>query len=134
MRWIFYLIPLTFILGCGGELEQLAVETLQNAHVAIAAAEESGAPDTAKLAHRTAQEMLTTAEDSMNAGDAKHAYRLALRAYLHARIATETAIALREEAAVAEAQAELRLSKQELAAALQRLEVMKAELDALQTF
>ena len=122
------------MIGCGGQLEQLAVETMQNAHVALSAAEAKGAQETARLSLRNAQEMLATAEESMNAGDVERAYRLALRAYLHARIATEIAIAMSEEALVQEVQAQLMLSEQNVAEVLQRLETMKIELDGLQKF
>ena len=120
------------MLGCGAQLEQLAVETTQNAHVALASAKAKGAEAVARTPLRTAEEMLATAEESMNAGDVERAYRLALRAYLHARIAAETAIAISGEALVQEAQAQLRLSEQSTNEVLQRLEAMKAELNALQ--
>lgn len=122
---------LTAMLGCGGQLKQLAVETMQNAQIALTSAETMGAQETAATPLRTAQEMLATAESAMNAGDAERAYRLALRAYLHARIATETAIAVNEEALVQEAQAQLTLSEQSVTEVLQRLAVIKAELEAL---
>ena len=134
MRWIICLITVTTmfgILGCGGQLQQLAVETMQNAHVALSSAEAMGAQETAETPLSTAQEMLVTAENAMNAGDAAQAYRLALRAYLHARIATETAIAIREEALVQEAEAQLALGEQSIAEVLQRLETIKAEFEAL---
>ena len=134
MRWIIYLITLTTVfgmLGCGGPLKQLAVETMQNAQVALSSAEAMGAQETAGTALSTAQEMLVTAENAMNAGDAEQAYRLALRAYLHARIATETAIAAREEALVEETQAQLALTEQNVDEVLQRLAAIKAELEAL---
>ncbi len=137
MRWIICLITLTTMLGmlgCGGQLQQLAVETMQNAQVALSSAEAMGAQETAGAPLSTAQEMLMTAENAMNAGDAERSYRLALRAYLHARIATETAIAVREEALVQEAEAQLTLSEQDVAEVLQRLETIKAELDALRDY
>ncbi|MCY3744171.1 MAG: DUF4398 domain-containing protein [Candidatus Poribacteria bacterium] len=134
MRWIIYLITLTTmlgLLGCGGQLQQLAVETMQNAQIALSSAEAMGAQETAGAPLSTAQELFTTAENAMNAGDAEQAYRLALRAYLHARIATETAIAVREEALLEEVEAQLTLGEQSVAEALQRLALIKAELDAL---
>ena len=134
MRWIICFIALTAMLGCGGQLEQLAVETTQNAYVALSSAKAKGAEEVARTPLHTAEEMLATAEESMNAGDVERAYRLALRAYLHARIAAETAIAISEEARVQEAQAQLMLSEQNTNEVLQRLEAMKAELDALQKF
>ena len=124
-------MTLTAMLGCGGQLEQLAVETMQNAQIALTSAETMGAQEIAGTPLRTAQEMLATAENAMNAGDTERAYRLALRAYLHARIATETAIAVREEALVQEAQAQLTLSEQSVTEVLQRLAVIKAEFEAL---
>lgn len=134
IKWIICLTTLTALIGCGGQLRQLAVETMENAQVALTSANAMGAEETAETSLRTAQEMLITAENAMKAGDAERAYRLALRAYLHARIATETAIAIREEASVQEAQAQLTLSEQNVDEVLQRLEVIKAELDALQDY
>ena len=131
MRWIICLITLATMIGCGGQLQQLAVETMQNAQVALSAAETMGAQETAEIPFSTAQDMFTTAENAMNAGDAEQAYRLSLRAYLHARIATETAIAVREEARVEEAQAQLALSEQSVTEVRQRLAAIKAEFDAL---
>ena len=131
MKRIICLMSLTVMLGCGGQLEQLAVETMQNAQIALTSAGTMGAQETAATPLRTAQEMLATAESAMNAGDAERAYRLALRAYLHARIATEMAIAVNEEAFVQEAQAQLTLSEQSVTEVLQRLAVIKAEFEAL---
>ena len=134
MKWIVWLIALTALLGCGGQLQQLAVETMENAQVALTSANAMGAQETAGTPLRTAQEMLVTAENAMNAGDVEQAYRLALRAYLHARIATEIAIAIREEANVQEVQAQLTLTEQNVDEVRQRLEAMKVELEALQKF
>ena len=131
MRWILCLITLTTLLGCGAQLQQLAVETMQNAQVALSSAETMGAQETAETPFNTAQDMLATAENAMNTGDAERAYRLALRAYLHARIATETAIALREEARLQETEAQLKLAEQNAAEGYQRLERKKIELDTL---
>ena len=117
--------------GCGGQLQQLAEETMQNAQVALSSAEAMGAQETAETPLSTAQEMLVTAENAMNVGDAAQAYRLALRAYLHARIATETAIAVREEALVEEVQAQLTLGEQSVDEVRQRLAAIKAEFEAL---
>ncbi len=133
MRWITCFIAITMVLGCGGELQQLAVETMQNANVAISSADAVGAQVSAGTPFRAAQEMLTASEDAMNTGDAERAYRLALRAYLHARIATETAIALREEAVVKEAQAQLTLSEENVAEVLQRLQTAREEFNALRS-
>ena len=132
MKLVVCLIILGMVTGCGGQLQQLAVETLENAHVALASANTMGARETAATPLRNAEGMLSSAENAINAGDAEQAYRLALRAYLHARIATETAIAIREEARVQEAEGQLTISDQRVAEALQRLEAIKVELDALQ--
>ncbi len=125
--FIFPMVP-----GCGGQLQQLAVETMANAQSALTSANAMGAETAAVTSLRTAEEMLTSAGNAMNAGDAEQAYRLALRSYLHARIATETAIAAREEARLGEAQKQLAASKQRVAEALQRLAAIKAELEALE--
>ena len=131
MKSVIYLVILVMLAGCGGQLQQLAVETMENAQVALTSANAMGAQETAGTPLRTAEEMLTSAQNAMDAGDAEQAYRLALRAYLHARIATETAIAIREEGRVQEADEQLTASQQRVAEALQRLEAIKAELDAL---
>ncbi|MDE0425713.1 DUF4398 domain-containing protein [Candidatus Poribacteria bacterium] len=126
------LFILAMFTGCGGQVQQLAVETMENAQIALTSANAMGAETSAGTSLRTAEEMLTSAGNAMNAGDAEQAYRLALRAYLHARIATETAIAAREEARVGDAQEQLAVSEQRVAEALQRLEAIKAELEALE--
>lgn len=131
MKSVICLVILVMLAGCGGQLQQLAVETMENAQVALTSANAMGASETAVTPLRTAEEMLTNAQNAMDAGDAEQAYRLALRAYLHARIATETAIAIREEGRVQEADEQLTASQQRVAEALQRLEAIKAELDAL---
>ncbi len=133
MRWLIFFVAMAMVLGCGGELRQLAVETMQNANVAITSADAVGAQASPGSSLHAAQELLTASEDAMNAGDAERAYRKALRAYLHARIATETAIALREEAVVKEAQAQLVIRKENVAEVLQRLEVAREEFDALRS-
>ena len=132
MKLVVCLIILGMLTGCGGQLQQLAVETMENAHVALASANTMGAQETAATPLRNAEGMLSSAENAINAGDTEQAYRLALRAYLHARIATEIAIAIREEARVQEAEGQLTISDQRVAEALQRLEAIKVELDALQ--
>ena len=132
MKSVICFVILVMLTGCGGQLQQLAVETMENAQVALTSANAMGAQEDAVVPLRTAQEMLTNAETAMNAGDAEQAYRLALRAYLHARIATETAIAIREEGRVQEAQDQFTISEENVAEALQRLEAIKAELEALQ--
>lgn len=129
---LFILVILAVFTGCGGQVQQLAVETMENAQIALTSANAMGAETAAVTSLRTAEEMLTSAGNAMNAGDAEQAYRLALRAYLHARIATETAIAAREEARVGDAQEQLVASEQRVAEALQRLEAIKAELEALE--
>ena len=134
MKWTISVIMLTVMLGCGGQLQQLAMETMENAQVALTSANAMGAQEAADTPLRTAQEMLATAETAMNAGDVEQAYRLALRAYLHARIATEIAIAIREEANAQEVQAQLMLAEQNVDEVRQRLEAMKVELEALQKF
>ena len=134
MKWTISVITLTVVLGCGGQLQQLAMETMENAQVALTSANAMGAQEAAGTPLRTAQEMLVTAENAMNAGDVEQAYRLALRSYLHARIATEIAIAIREEANAEEVQAQLTLAEQDVNEVLLRLEAMKAELQALQKF
>ncbi len=134
MKWTISVITLTVVLGCGGQIRQLAMETMENAQVALTSANAMGAQEAADTPLRTAQEMLVTAENAMNAGDVEQAYRLALRAYLHARIATEIAIAIREEANAQEVQAQLTLAEQNVDEVLQRLETMKVELEALQKF
>ena len=134
MRCIICLITLTVMLGCGGQLEQLAVETMQNAQIALTSAGTMGAQETAELRCALLKRCSLLLRSAMSAGDAERAYRLALRAYLHARIATETAIAVREEALVQEAQAQLTLSEGNLTEMLQRLAVIKAELDALRDY
>ncbi len=131
MKSVICLIILMMLTGCGGQLQQLAVETMENAQVALTSANAMGAQETAVTPLRTAEEMLTNAQNAIDAGDAEQAYRLALRAYLHARIATETAIAIREEAHVQEAEDQLTTSEANVAEALQRLEAIKAELDVL---
>ena len=131
MKWMICFIALTVLLGCGGELQQLAVETMQNANVALSSADAVGAQEAAATPHRAAQEMLVNAEKAMNARDAERAYRLALRSYLLARIATETAIAVREESLVQEAQAQLTLTEENVAEVLQRLETAREEFDTL---
>ena len=134
MKWTVWFVMLIGVLGCGGQLQQLAMETMENAQVALTSANAMGAQEAADTPLRTAQEMLATAETAMNAGDVEQAYRLALRAYLHARIATEIAIAVREEADVQEIQAQLTLAEQNVDEVRQRLEAMKVELEALQKF
>ncbi len=128
------LFVLAMLIGCGGQLQQLAVETMENAQVALTSANTMGAQETGAALPplRTAEEMLTSAKNAMNGGDAEQAYRLALRAYLHARIATEIAIAVREEGHVQEAKKQLKTNQQSATEALQKLKSIKVELDALE--
>lgn len=128
MKWIPSLLILVVILGCGSkQVEQLAIETADNARISIAAAENVGARDVAVSEINAAEEMLTNAESSLLSGDVERSYRLALRAYLHARIATEKSLAIRQDAQVKEAQAELELRQQATEEILNNLEKLKAE-------
>ena len=128
MRWIITILISVAILGCGSkQVEQLAIETVDNARVSIAAAESVGARDVAVSEITSAEKMLTSAESSLQSGDVERAYRLGLRAYLHARIATEKSLAVRQEEQVKEAQAELELRQQATEEVLNNLEKLKAE-------
>ena len=128
MKWIPSLLIFVVILGCSNkQVEQLAIETADNARISIAAAENVGARDVAVSEINAAEEMLTNAESSMESGDVERSYRLALRAYLHARIATEKSLAIRQDAQVKEAQAELELRQQATEEILNNLEKLKAE-------
>ena len=131
MRWLVWLLIPIIAIGCGQQLQQLAIETMENARDSMTAAENAGAQDVAVSDILTAEEMLTGAEAAMQAGDTERAYRLALRAYLHARIATEKALAVRQEAQLQEALAGLELLKQQVAEVLLNLEARRVERDAL---
>ena len=121
-------VTMVAALGCGSkQVEHLALETVDNARVSIAAAESVGARDVAVSEINSAEKMLTSAESSLQSGDVERAYRLGLRAYLHARIATEKSLAVRQEAQVKEAQAELELRQQATEEVLNNLEKLKAE-------
>ena len=111
-------------LGCGGQLKELAVETMENAQVTLTAAEATGAQET-----QTAQELLDSARAALEAGDTERAYRLALRAYLHARIATETTLAVQLEAELQEAEAQLVVNRQRAAEVHKELTDVQAELE-----
>ena len=65
----------------------------------------------------------------MQSGNAERAYRLGLRAYLYARIATEKSLAAEQEAQVEEAQAQLELGQQATAEVLNNLESLRTERD-----
>ena len=130
MKWI---LPLTliFTVGCNGtQVHQMAVDYMNNARVSIDSAEKVGARDVAPTEMKSAEDMLTNAETSMQSGNDERAYRLGLRAYLHARIATEKALALRQESQVLEAQAGLELQQQATEDVLNNLEKLKSERDA----
>ena len=45
MERIICFVALTVMLGCGGQLKQLAVETMQNAQIALTSAETMGAQE-----------------------------------------------------------------------------------------
>ncbi|MDE0636747.1 MAG: DUF4398 domain-containing protein [Candidatus Poribacteria bacterium] len=129
MKKLILPLILVTILGCSSkQVEQLAIETMDNAKVSITAAETVGARDVAVTEINSATEMLTNAESALQAGDVERAYRLALRAYLHARIATEKSLAVRQEAQGKEAQAELGLQQQATEEVLNNLEKLRAEL------
>ncbi len=132
MKRIISLLLLTVALGCGGtQVKQLAIETIDNARVSITYAENVGARDVAVSEINSAEELLINAESSIQSGSVERAYRLGLRAYLHARIATEKSLAVRQEAQVKEAQAQLELRQQATAIVLNNLETLKAELASL---
>ncbi len=120
-------------LGCVSQLRTLAMQTMDNAQTTIDAASNAGAQQAAPTPLQAAQEMLSGAEAAMQAGDTERAYRLALRAYLQARIARETSLAIQHEAKLQEAQTQLVQSQQRTAALLQELITIKAEYEKLKT-
>lgn len=131
MKWIIPLILLIFIVGCNGtQVRPLAIETMNNARISIDSAEKVGARDVARTEMKSAEDMLTNAATSLQSGNDERAYRLGLRAFLHARIATEKALAIRHESQVLEAQAALELQHQATEEVLNNLEKLKAERDA----
>ncbi len=131
MKWIIPLILLTLTIGCNSiDISKLAIETMDNARVSINTAEKVGARDVAGTEMKSAEDMLTNAETSLQSGNDERAYRLGLRAFLHARIATEKALAVRQESRVLEAQAGLELQQQASEEVLNNLEKLKAERDA----
>ena len=131
MKWIIPLILLIFTVGCNGtQVRQLAIETMNNARVSIDSAEKVGARDVAATEVKSAEDMLTNAETSLQSGNEERAYRLGLRAFLHARIATEKALAVRHESQVLEAQAGLELQQQATEEVRNSLERLKTERDA----
>ncbi len=128
MKWIYLVLILLFIVGCGNKkIEDLAIETMENARLSITAAENVGARDVAVADINSAEEMLVNSENALHFGDVERAYRLGLRAYLHARIATEKSLAVRLESQLLEAQAELELREKATEEAKNRLERLKAE-------
>ena len=131
MKWIRPLILLLITIGCNGtQVHQMAVGTMNNARVSIDSAEKVGARYVAPTEIKSAEDMLTNAETSLQSGNDERAYRLGLRAFLHARIATEKALALRQESQVLEAQAGLELQQQATEDVLKNLEKLKSERDA----
>ena len=130
MKWIIPFILLIFIVGCNSiQVRQLAIETMGNARVSIDSADKVGARDVAPIEMKSAEDMLTNAETSLQSGNEERAYRLGLRAFLHARIATEKALAVRQESQVLEAQAGLELQEQATAEVLNNLEKLRIERD-----
>ncbi|MCG9127884.1 DUF4398 domain-containing protein [Candidatus Poribacteria bacterium] len=124
---LFLFIPIIF--GCGNkQIEILAEETMVNARTSITIAEKHGARDVAVNEISAAEEMLTNAETAHSTGDVERAYRLALRSYLHARIATEKSIASQHEENVTEAQALLDYGQKLTEEVLEKLDTLKAEL------
>ncbi len=131
MKWTISFLLLIAVLGCGNpEIHQLAIETIENARVSISSAENVGARDVAVSEINSAEEMLKSADSSMQSGNVELAYRLGLRAYLYARIATEKSIAAEDEAQVLEVQAQLELDQQTTANVLNQLESLKKERDS----
>lgn len=131
VKWIIPFILLTIAFGCNStDIRKLAIETMDNASVSINIAEKVGARDVAATEMKSAEDMLTNAETSLQAGNDERAYRLGLRSYLHARIATEKALAERQESQVLEAQAGLELQQQASEEVFNNLEKLKTERDA----
>lgn len=127
MKWIYAILILLFSVGCANKpVEELAIDYIGNARVSIAAAEKVGARDVAVADINSADEMLVNSENALHFGDVERAYRLGLRAYLHARIATEKSLAVRLESQLQETQAELQLRKKATEEAKNRLEELKA--------
>lgn len=130
MKWIIPTLLLIVVSGCSGkQIERLAIEYMNNAKKSITSAENVGARDDAASEMKSAEEMLIKAQSALQAGDAERAYRLALKAHLHARIATEKSLAVRQESQVQEAQAALELQQQATAEIQNELQTLKAERD-----
>jgi len=131
VKWTIWFVLLTVTLGCGStQVQQLAIETIDNARVSISSAENVGARDVAVNEMNSAEEMLKSADSSMQSGNVELAYRLGLRAYLYARIATEKSLAVEEETKVLEAQAQLELGQQTTADVFNQLESLRIERDS----
>ncbi len=131
MKWLIPFLLITVVWGCSGkQLEQLAIEYINNAKVSITSAENVGAPDDAPSEMKLAEELLFKAQSALQTGDVERAYRLSLKAHLHARIATEKTLAVRQESQVQEAQAALELQQQETEEIKNNLQTLKAERDA----
>lgn len=131
MKWIIPLLLLIITVGCNGtHVQQLAIDTMNNARVSIDSAEKVGARDDAAAEMKSAEDMLNNAENSFQSGNVERAYRHGLRAFLHARIATEKALAVRQESQVLEAQAGLELQQQATENVLNNLEKLRKERDA----
>ena len=126
MKWIYPILILLFSVGCANKrVEDLAIETMGNARLSITAAEKVGARDVAVTDINSAEEMLLNSENALHIGDVERAYRLGLRAYLHARIATEKSLAVRLESQLQETQAQLQLREKATEEAKNRLESLK---------
>ncbi len=126
MKWIFPILILLFTVGCANKkVEELAIETMGNARLSITAAEKAGARDVADADINSAEDMLVNSENALHFGNVERAYRLGLRAYLHARIATEKSLAVRLESQLQETQAELQLREKATEEAKNRIERLK---------
>ncbi len=131
MKRLIPFLLITVVCSCGGkQIEQLALEYINNAKVSITSAENVGAHDDAPSEMKLAAEMLVKAQSALQTGDVERAYRLGLKAHLHARIATEKTLAVRQESQVQEAQAALELQQQETEEIKKNLQTLKAERDA----
>ena len=131
MKWLIPLISLIITVGCNStQVRDVALDTMNNARVSIDSAEKVGARDVAATEIKSAADMLTNAETSLQSGNDERAFRLGLRAFLHARIATEKALAIRQESQVLEAQAGLELQQQATEDFRNNLEKLRSERDA----
>lgn len=131
MKWIIPLISLIIAVGCNStQVRDVALDTMNNARVSIDSAEKVGAREVAATEIKSAADMLTNAENSLQSGNDERAFRLGLRAFLLARIATEKALAVRQESQVLEAQAGLELQQQATEDFRNNLEKLRSERDA----